>query len=139
MLFPNTSFYDGSVGVTQCGIPPGATFSYSVPLTTQPPGTYWWHAHNQGIYVDGLAAPFIIHADTEPYTYDDEYVLANAGRSGLIWSQFYDRPPRLVSRRAPNSLEAVHVRSYTRCPQVLIAHSATSSTQQEQNQFQKAL
>lgn len=30
MLFPNTSFNDGSVGVTQCGIPPGVGFVKSL-------------------------------------------------------------------------------------------------------------
>jgi hypothetical protein len=39
MFFPNTSFYDGAVGVTQCGIPPQATFTYEVPVTNQPAGT----------------------------------------------------------------------------------------------------
>jgi iron transport multicopper oxidase len=40
ILFPNTSYYDGAPGVTQCGIAPGGDMTYEVPMTGQW-GTYW--------------------------------------------------------------------------------------------------
>ena len=39
-LFQNgTNEMDGPVGVTQCGIPPGSSFTYN--FTIEQPGTYW--------------------------------------------------------------------------------------------------
>ncbi|KAL1917392.1 uncharacterized protein VTP21DRAFT_5048 [Calcarisporiella thermophila] len=73
-LFQNgTAYYDGPVGVTQCGIPPGANFTYQIPI--QQWGTYWIHSHYRGQYVDGLRAPLILHAPKEHYTYDQEYTV----------------------------------------------------------------
>ncbi|KAG8777671.1 ferroxidase fet3 [Serendipita sp. 407] len=74
MFFRNTSYYDGAVGVTQCGIPPGDTFTYDIPITEQH-GTYWVHGHATGQYVDGLRAPFLIHNTPEVHKYDDEYTV----------------------------------------------------------------
>jgi len=59
MYFNGTNFYDGAMGVTQCGIPPGNEFVYVVNTTDQV-GTYWVHAHSLGQYVDGLRAPVVI-------------------------------------------------------------------------------
>lgn len=63
--------------VTQCPIPPGANFTYTIPIEQH--GTYWIHGHTKGHYVDGLRAPLIIHNPTETYRYDEEYTLAFAG------------------------------------------------------------
>ncbi|KAF8851798.1 Cupredoxin [Acephala macrosclerotiorum] len=38
-------------------------------------GTFWYHAHIGGQYIDGLRGPFIIHDFYAPYKYDTEYVL----------------------------------------------------------------
>ncbi|KAF9172751.1 hypothetical protein BGX21_010796 [Mortierella sp. AD011] len=65
---------DGPSMVTQCPIPPGASFTYTIPIEQH--GTYWIHGHNQGQYVDGLRAPLIIHNINETYQYDAEYTLA---------------------------------------------------------------
>ncbi|THH08995.1 hypothetical protein EW146_g8814 [Bondarzewia mesenterica] len=46
MFFNSTSWMDGAVGVSQCGIPSGETFDYVVPVNTSGQwGTYWVHAH----------------------------------------------------------------------------------------------
>lgn len=71
--------YDGPSMVTQCPIPPGANFTYTIPIEQH--GTYWIHGHNKGHYVDGLRAPVIIHNIKETYTYDEEHVIALAGKS----------------------------------------------------------
>lgn len=46
-------FADGAVGVTQCPIPPGKTFTYEFSCEGQA-GTFWWHSHFKGQYIDGL-------------------------------------------------------------------------------------
>ncbi|KAG0241356.1 multicopper oxidase-domain-containing protein [Mortierella sp. GBAus27b] len=66
--------FDGPSMVTQCPIPPGANFTYTIPIEQH--GTYWIHGHNKGHYVDGLRAPLIIHNPTEAYKYDAEYTFA---------------------------------------------------------------
>ncbi|TFK49373.1 Fet3 protein [Heliocybe sulcata] len=76
MFFNSTSWMDGALGVSQCGIPPGSTFTYTVPINSSGQhGTYWIHAHSKGQYVDGLRAPVVIHPPQEAYEYDDEYVI----------------------------------------------------------------
>ncbi|MCJ1386547.1 hypothetical protein MMC17_009673 [Xylographa soralifera] len=86
-----TNFMDGPVGVTQCGIPPGGSYTYEFTVSCSPtppqqflttsqinqPGTYWYHSHVGGQYPDGLRGPLIIHDPNSPYAgqYDDEIVL----------------------------------------------------------------
>lgn len=55
MMFNGTNHFDGAMGVTQCGIPPGETLDYSID-TSLNHGTYWIHGHHNGQYVDGLRA-----------------------------------------------------------------------------------
>ncbi|KAK7036555.1 ferroxidase fet3 [Paramarasmius palmivorus] len=76
MFFNSTSWMDGAVGVSECGIPPGSTFDYAVPINTSGQwGTYWVHAHASGQYVDGLRAPVILHPAQEVYSYDEEFTI----------------------------------------------------------------
>jgi len=73
-MFQNgTAYYDGPVGVTECGIPPGGNFTYAIPITQK--GTFWIHSHYRGQYMDGLRAPLILHDPTPPYQYDEELVV----------------------------------------------------------------
>lgn len=78
-LFINSSsWYDGGVGISQCGIPPGATFSYIIPLNSSGQwGTFWVHSHFPGQYGDGLRAPLILRPREELYSgkYDDEFIV----------------------------------------------------------------
>ena len=72
-LFQNgTNFMDGTVGITQCPIPPGTKFTYKFKVIQQY-GTYWYHAH-QGIQAsDGLVGPLIIHSKEERDLEDLDY------------------------------------------------------------------
>lgn len=46
MFLNSSSWNDGAVGITQCGTPPGETFSYVVPVNSSgQTGTYWVHSH----------------------------------------------------------------------------------------------
>ncbi|KAJ7253686.1 ferroxidase [Mycena haematopus] len=76
MFFNSSSWNDGAQGVSECGIPPGGSASYSIDVPTSGQiGTYWVHAHASGQYVDGLRAPYVIHATTEAYKYDEEFTV----------------------------------------------------------------
>ncbi|EMD34889.1 Fet3 iron oxidase [Gelatoporia subvermispora B] len=76
MFFNSTSWMDGALGVSQCGIPPGETFDYVVPINTSgQTGTYWWHAHAKGQYVNGLRAPLVLHPEQEKHSYDEEFTV----------------------------------------------------------------
>ncbi|KAF8882185.1 ferroxidase [Gymnopilus junonius] len=96
MFFNSTSWMDGAVGVSECGIPTAKKFDYVVPINSSGQwGTYWVHSHASGQYVDGLRAP----------VYDEEFTIvlgdwyhqehtvllkefinvANPGDSGLIY------------------------------------------------------
>ncbi|KAI0360410.1 Fet3 protein [Trametes cingulata] len=76
MFFNSTSWMDGAVGVSQCGIPTGQTFDYVVPINSSGQwGTYWVHAHASGQYVDGLRAPVVIHPPKEAHAYDEEFTV----------------------------------------------------------------
>nr|AHD24915.1 putative laccase 2 [Flammulina velutipes] len=76
MFFNSSSWMDGAIGVTECGIPPGGNFDYVVPVDTSGQwGTYWVHAHSHGQYVDGLRAPVVLHPPTEVYDYDEEFTV----------------------------------------------------------------
>ncbi|KAF8490612.1 laccase [Gautieria morchelliformis] len=110
MFFNKTSWADGAVGTTQCGIPPGAEFTYEVPVQDWNQwGTYWIHAHSRGQYVDGLRAPFLVHnaAPTgEVYAsqYDDEYTVI---LGDWYHDQHDDLLSQFLSRRNPGGAEPV--------------------------------
>ncbi|KAI1809942.1 Cupredoxin [Poronia punctata] len=71
----NTTWMDGVVGVSQCGIPPGHSFTYEFRLDGHR-GTFWWHAHSSIQYSDGLYGPIVVHDPDEmvPKTDDDKIV-----------------------------------------------------------------
>ncbi|KAN0093790.1 Ferroxidase [Hyaloscypha variabilis] len=68
-----TSAMDGPSGVTQCPIPPGASFTYDFVVNQS--GTYWYHSHNKGQYIDGLRGPFIIRDPAAPFKFDEELTI----------------------------------------------------------------
>ncbi|KAJ2613075.1 ferroxidase fet3 [Coemansia sp. RSA 1365] len=69
----NTSYMDGAAMVTQCGIPPGKSFTYEYKVNQA--GTFWLHGHYHHQNADGLRTPLIVHDKNQyPYKYDDEYV-----------------------------------------------------------------
>ncbi|KAI1345592.1 Cupredoxin [Xylaria sp. FL0043] len=71
----NTTWMDGVIGVSQCGIPPGHSFTYEFRVGDQR-GTFWWHAHLSVQYSDGLYGPLVVHDPDElvPVTDDDKII-----------------------------------------------------------------
>jgi iron transport multicopper oxidase len=69
----NTTYADGPAMVTQCPIQPGGVFVYE--FIVKQPGTYWYHAHIGGQYIDGFRGPFLVNDVNAPYRVDTEYVL----------------------------------------------------------------
>ncbi|KAF2755020.1 multicopper oxidase [Pseudovirgaria hyperparasitica] len=59
-----TNWMDGTVGVTQCPIAPGAAYTYEFSTQGQW-GTYWYHGHRGVQASDGLLGPLIIHSKDE--------------------------------------------------------------------------
>ncbi|RPA99061.1 laccase 2 [Choiromyces venosus 120613-1] len=53
---------DGAIGVTQCPIAPGDTYTYRWHATQY--GTSWYHSHFSLQYSDGVVGPIVIHGPT---------------------------------------------------------------------------
>jgi FtsP/CotA-like multicopper oxidase with cupredoxin domain len=84
-LFQNgTNWFDGTVGVTQCGIPPGQSLVYN--FTLEQFGTYWYHSHFGTQYMDGILGPLIIHSPAEA----DVRKLYDHDRVVLIQDWYHD-------------------------------------------------
>jgi FtsP/CotA-like multicopper oxidase with cupredoxin domain len=100
-LYQNgTSYMDGTIGVTNCPIAPGQSFTYRFNVTGQS-GSYWYHSHVSMQASDGLFGPLIIHSRTErelqkvPYKQD---------RVVLVSDHYYDPSPELLMQYlAPGS------------------------------------
>ena len=75
MLQDGTTNMDGPVGVNQCEIPPGGSFTYTFVLN--PIGTHWWHSHYKDQYLDGLRGLLIVHDPKDPNlsSYDYDYTV----------------------------------------------------------------
>lgn len=59
-----TPYFDGTAGVSQCGIPPGRSLLYNFTVDDQF-GTFWWHAHHEAQAMDGILGPLVVHAPEE--------------------------------------------------------------------------
>ncbi|KAI0790435.1 Fet3 protein [Abortiporus biennis] len=92
MFFNSTSWMDGALGVSQCGIPPGATFDYVVPIDTSGQwGSYWAHAHASGQYVDGFRTSLVVHPQTERHAYDEEFTV-------ILGDWYHDQHSELIKQ-----------------------------------------
>jgi FtsP/CotA-like multicopper oxidase with cupredoxin domain len=72
-----TNWFDGTNGITQCGIPAGQSLVYNFTVNNQY-GTYWYHSHYSTQYMDGIIGPLIIHSPDEEKVrdlYDREQVM----------------------------------------------------------------
>jgi FtsP/CotA-like multicopper oxidase with cupredoxin domain len=86
-LYQNGSnWMDGTVGITQCPIAPGAQFVYNFTIAGQS-GTYWYHAHHSMQAADGLFGPLIIHARNEKRIQPLEYA---TDRIVMVHDHYYD-------------------------------------------------
>ncbi|KAK7002328.1 multicopper oxidase [Favolaschia claudopus] len=78
---PETPFYDGAAGISQCPIPPGKTLLYNFTVGDWT-GTTWWHGHTGMQHTDGLYGPIIVHSpqdhNTAQTNYTAEHVLTFA-------------------------------------------------------------
>lgn len=74
MFLNRKPWFDGVPGVTQCPIEPGESFTYEVDPNNQL-GTFWYHSHYQGQYIDGLVGPLIVDDLEPPFEYDGEITL----------------------------------------------------------------
>ena len=83
---------DGTVGVTQCPIAPGATFTYEFTVTGQS-GTYWWHGHVGLQASDGLHGPLIIHSREER---TDQKLHYDTDRVILLSDHYHDLSSALL-------------------------------------------
>ncbi|PHH66840.1 hypothetical protein CDD81_5972 [Ophiocordyceps australis] len=104
-LFMNgTSHMDGPAGVTQCPIPPGASFTYN--FTINQPGTYWYHSHTHAQYPDGLRGPLIVHDPKAPYRaeVDEERVLT---LSDWYHEEMQTLIPTFMTKNNPTGAEPV--------------------------------
>ena len=54
----NNVWMDGVMGITECGIAPGSSFTYVFKVDQT--GTYWYHSHSAVQYGDGLFGPLVI-------------------------------------------------------------------------------
>ena len=54
----NSNWMDGVEHITQCGIPPGASFTYWFNATQY--GTHWYHSHSGAQRTDGLFGALIV-------------------------------------------------------------------------------
>lgn len=77
-LFQNTTNQmDGVPGLTQCQVGPGQTFIYNFTVPDQV-GSFWYHSHTKGQYMDGMRGAFIIDDPDNPYADDyDEDIIIN--------------------------------------------------------------
>ncbi|ROW05770.1 hypothetical protein VMCG_05264 [Cytospora schulzeri] len=56
----NTTWMDGVASVSQCGVPPGGSWTYEFVVEGQR-GTFWYHSHAAMQYTDGLYGPIVVH------------------------------------------------------------------------------
>ncbi|UNI19384.1 hypothetical protein JDV02_005569 [Purpureocillium takamizusanense] len=83
MFMKEANEMDGVVGVTQCSIPPAASFTYTFRVHPDQHGTFWYHAHSAVQRADGLYGGFVVHKpvdqdgqnDPSLYQYDSEKLL----------------------------------------------------------------
>ncbi|GJE96139.1 multicopper oxidase [Phanerochaete sordida] len=71
-----TNYYDGTASVTECGIPPGQSLTYSFSVADFS-GTTWWHALDTQ-YTDGIEGALIVHPRAYPKgfpTWDEDLVV----------------------------------------------------------------
>ena len=69
-----TNQMDGPEMITQCPIAPGSSFTYNFTVDNQS-GSYWYHSHTKGQYMDGMKGTFVVEDPKFPFDYDKEEVL----------------------------------------------------------------
>lgn len=100
-LYQNgTAFMDGTVGVTNCPIAPGQSFTYRFNVTGQS-GTYWYHSHVSMQGSDGLVGPLVIHSRREKELQQKAY---KQDRIVMLSDHYFDPSSELLMQYlAPGS------------------------------------
>lgn len=88
---------DGTSGVTQSIIPPGAEFVYNFTIPSDQSGTFWYHAHSGVHRADGLYGALIVHAPAAKSTVRGLMARENSERKYdkehlLLIGDWYHRP-----------------------------------------------
>jgi FtsP/CotA-like multicopper oxidase with cupredoxin domain len=84
----NNAWQDGTPGITDCGIRPGATRLYEFVVSQV--GTFWYHSHSGGQYSDGLLGPMVIDGDEDEMKYgyvrtDDHILMLQDWVKNKLW------------------------------------------------------
>eukprot|EP00899_Mesostigma_viride_P008116 jgi/Mesvir1/17305/Mv07704-RA.3 len=70
-MFQNgTVWFDGTHGVTQCGIPVDSSMTYR--FKAEPVGTHWWHSHVGLQKMEGIVGAIIVRGN-DHYGEDEEF------------------------------------------------------------------
>jgi FtsP/CotA-like multicopper oxidase with cupredoxin domain len=83
MLMKGFNEMDGAVGVTQCTVDEGKSFTYKFRIADSQHGTFWYHAHSAVKRADGLYGGLVVHrpvsdpqeSDAALYEYDAEKLM----------------------------------------------------------------
>lgn len=99
-----TNFMDGTVGITQCPIAPGSTFTYEFTVRDQA-GSYWYHGGHLGVQAsDGLYGPLIIHGREERIPEMRAYA---SDRVVMLSDHYYDTGSALLMKYLASDRENV--------------------------------
>ena len=74
LFMEGTNQMDGPDMVTQCPVGPGSTFVYNFTVPSNR-GSYWYHSHTAGQYMDGMKGTVVVEDPDFPFDYDKEEVL----------------------------------------------------------------
>ncbi len=81
-----TNWMDGTVGITQCPVAPGHSFTYKFKIIGQS-GTYWYHSHQGAQVSDGLLGPLIVYSKAEKSLQKIKY---DTDRVVMIQDHYHD-------------------------------------------------
>ncbi|KAI9672279.1 MAG: hypothetical protein M1831_002093 [Alyxoria varia] len=88
----DTNWMDGTVGVTQCPISPGESFTYEFDVNAQS-GTYWYHSHQAATASDGVYGPLIVHSRNERQLQKLDY---STDRVLMVSDHYHDLSGKLL-------------------------------------------
>lgn len=102
-----TSQMDGPEWVTQCPVPAGQTRIYNFTVPDQH-GSYWYHSHSGGQYMDGMRGLFTVLDDDYPYTLGEDYNETAA----LTFTEWYHETtdqllPAFLNKNNPTGAEPI--------------------------------
>jgi iron transport multicopper oxidase len=94
-----TNAMDGASMLTQCPIPPGASFTYN--FTVNQNGTYWYHCHTDACFSHSETRQALIVHDNSSYfvnDYDEEFTITMSD-----W--YHNTDPEFLSLYNPSGAE----------------------------------